>query len=490
MKPLERLDFGHNYANIEASKRKFLKLRNVMAKPSVERAPKFNPGKIDFEKIGKYFDKYDVTDAKGNYLHWDKFKWRVPRAEATDIWYAVKFKRYMQMKPLALLSDSKEVFTYCIPHSVDSKLHRIVKLAGGSVAAIAGTKAPDSLQSKFLVSSLIMEEAISSAQLEGASTTREVAKKMLEEDRIPLDEDERMILNNYLLLKQAEQTRDLPLTLDLILDFHKIATHGTTENSVIPGAFRESNDIYVSDNDNEIAYQPPSFEKIPDRLLALCAFANRDHSGDDGCEFLHPVIKAIILHFMIGYEHPFRDGNGRTARALFYWYMLKCDYELFRYVSISKLLKDDPKGYGLSYLYTEKDQNDLTYFIDFQVEIILKAFEELQTYLESRSNEFQQVVKLLETTKYNSLLNFIQKDLVKKGAKEPGRIFTVKEVSSSYDVSENTARTHLNGLCDLKLFMNTKDGRKNLYLSPSDLISRLTKKKSTNKIGKIEFSVG
>lgn len=457
-----------------------------MAKPRVERAPKFDPTQIDFQKVGKYIGKYDVTDAKGNYLHWDKFKWRVPRADATDIWLAVKFKRYMQMKPLALLGSTGEVFTYCIPHSVDSKLHRIVKLAGGSVAAIAGSKAPESLQSKFLVSSLIMEEAISSAQLEGASTTREVAKKMLEEERIPLNEDERMILNNYLLLKHAELTRDEPLTLDLILDFHRIATQGTTENNVVPGEFRESDDIYVSDTEEEIAYQPPPFTDLPKRLHLLCTFANEDHSGDNGCEFLHPVIKAIILHFMIGYEHPFRDGNGRTARALFYWYMLKCDYDLFRYVSISKLLKDDPKGYGLSYLYTEKDQNDLTYFIDFQAEIILKAFEELQTYLESRSNEFQQVVKLLETTKYNSTLNFIQKDLVKKGAKEPGRIFTVKEVASSYDVSENTARTHLNVLCNLKLFMNTKDGRKTLYLSPSDLIDRLTKKNGTNRAIKAE----
>lgn len=447
-----------------------------MAKPRVERAPKFDPAKIDFAKVGKYFSAYGATDSQGHYLHWDKLKWRVPRAESTDIWAAIKFKRYMQMKPLALLGSNEEVFTYCIPHSIDSKLHRVVKLAGGSVASVGGSKVPESLQSKFLVSSLIMEEAISSAQLEGASTTREVAKKMLEEERAPLNEDERMILNNYFLLKHAEATRDDPLTLDLILEFHRIATSGTSENNVIPGEFRESNDIYVSDTDNEIAYQPPSFEVIPVRLLSLCTFANTDHSGESGCEFIHPVIKAIILHFMIGYEHPFRDGNGRTARALFYWYMLKCDYDLFRYVSISKLLKGDPKGYGLSYLYTEKDQNDLTYFIDFQVDIILKAFEELQSYLESRSNEFKQVVKLLESTKYNSKLNFIQKDLVKKGAKEPGRIFTVKEVSSSYDVSENTARTHLKGLCDLKLFMDTKDGRKTLYLSPSDLVDRLTKK--------------
>ena len=64
---------------------------------------------------------------------------------------------------------------------------------------------------------------------------------------------------------------------------------------------------------------------------------------------------------MMGYEHPFRDGNGRVARALFYWFMLKSEYTLFKFVSISKLLKEKPKEYGMSYMYTEKDSNDLMF---------------------------------------------------------------------------------------------------------------------------------
>jgi len=176
---------------------------------------------------------------------------------------------------------------------------------------------------------------------------------------------------------------------------------------------------------------------------------------------------------MMGYEHPFRDGNGQTARALFYWFMLKHEYELFKYISISKLLKDDPKGYGLSYMYTEKDQNDLTYFIDFQLDIILSAFDELQQYLQVKADEFHQVMELLENSKY-STLNFVQKDLLKKATKAPGRIFTVKEVANSYVISENTARTYLRALVEHKLLLLTKEGRTAMYVSPSDLRSRLT----------------
>jgi hypothetical protein len=42
--------------------------------------------------------------------------------------------------------------------------------------------------------------------------------------------------------------------------------------------------------------------------------------------FIHPVMRAITLHFWLAYDHPFCDGNGRTARALFYWSMLKQGY--------------------------------------------------------------------------------------------------------------------------------------------------------------------
>lgn len=449
-----------------------------MVKPVVENAPKFDPSKDlkNLPELYQYFDEYDATDSKGRYLHWSQLKWRVPKGEAEVIWKAVKFKRMIQMKRLPLSDERGLPFSYCTPHSMEAMLHQVVKLAGGNVGALDEDSASDRLQNRFLVSSLIMEEAITSAQLEGASTTREVAKKMLEEDREPVDEDERMILNNYLLLKYAENIKNEDLSIDQILEFHRIATMGTTENNVCPGEFRTDNEIYVEDGDGNIAHQPPEFELVHDRLVNLCKFANIDHSGVDGNDFVAPVVKAIILHFMIGYEHPFRDGNGRTARAIFYWYMLKCEYKLFKYVSISKLLREKPKDYGLSFMYSERDQNDLTYFIYFQLEVILAAFQELEKYLNEKVVEFQKIAEVLDMTRWGSLLNFIQKDLVKKAVKEPGRIFTAKEISSSYSIAQNTARSYLNKLVELKLFLSSKDGKTIMYIAPSDITSKLNSK--------------
>ncbi len=222
------------------------------------------------------------------------------------------------------------------------------------------------------------EEAISSAQLEGAATTRAQAEQMLAEGRSPSTEDEQMVFNNLMLLREVEQLRDERLSLALILRLHRIATVGTHGNDVQPGVLRSTDDIDVGDPEG--SYRPTAARLLPARLKALCDFANTDHSikllNATGLEIDH-VVKAMMLHFMLAYEHPFRDGNGRTARALFYWFVLKQRYRWFRYISISLQLKARPRQYGLAYQYTETDQYDLTYFIDHQAQTILQAIVQL-----------------------------------------------------------------------------------------------------------------
>ena len=76
---------------------------------------------------------------------------------------------------------------------------------------------------------------------------------------------------------------------------------------------------------NEILHEPPSADQLPKRVETMCAFANEQLKSG----FIHPVIRSILLHFWLAYDHPFVDGNGRTARALFYWSMLRHKYWLF-----------------------------------------------------------------------------------------------------------------------------------------------------------------
>ena len=172
---------------------------------------------------------------------------------------------------------------------------------------------------------------------------------------------------------------------------------------------------------------------------------------------------------MIGYEHPFADGNGRTARALFYWYMLKSGFDYFEYISISKLLKNAPKQYAMSYLYVEYDDNDLTYFIDYQIDTVLRAIDELLEYLQKKSQDYEEIVSLLKNSKIGNRLNFIQKDIIKKAIKNPGTIFVANEIALDYSISPTTARKYLNELVFYKLLASFKDGRVISYIAPANI---------------------
>lgn len=453
-----------------------------MAKDRIESPPKIENilENIASGQFSKFLLKYLAVDSKGRYLHWNELKWRVDSDDdPKKAWLATKMNRMVLLKDLELFDKSGKSFKFCVPDSLRNKIYQIVKLASGNADAIFTTDVGGNVQNSFLVSSLIMEESISSAQLEGANTTRRVAKEMLESEREPKNEDERMILNNYLLMKEAKRRCSEPLTIDLILDFHRIATSGTTKNDVVPGEFRHDNDVYIVDGlEQTVVHRPPDFSELSKRMKILCDFANKEHSKENSEVFIEPVVKAMILHFIIGYDHPFADGNGRTARALFYWFLLKSGFKLFEYIPISKLLKKAPLQYGEAYLRTETDDNDLTYFLYHQADIILRAIDEFTNYIKQRTQDYFETLTWLEESPINKHLNFAQREILKKAVKKPGRTFTVKEVKNDFGITDNTARAYLNYLAKFKLLVRSKEGKAIIYLSPANLKERLNSIKS------------
>ncbi|MGV6988697.1 Fic family protein [Testudinibacter sp. P80/BLE/0925] len=443
-------------------------MRISKPKPLIELMPFFRSINIEDWLA---LPKFNATDEKGRYLHWDKFKRIYPKNSELG-WLATKMSRnsLMSVIPIGNLT-----FSFCVPNSLQSLLHYIDKNSGGSVRTNNLTGLSKSEQNHFLLKSLIMEEAITSAQLEGAVTTRKVAKEMLETERTPKNKDEMMILNNYYLMQEAINLKYEPLSVSMILKLHRIATENAIENNAIPGEFRSDDEVYIADYDGNIIHQPPPHNELIALMNNFCEFANASHNGENTL-FIHPVIKAIILHFLIGYIHPFGDGNGRTARALFYWFMLKNGYWLFEYISISRLLKNAAKSYAKAYIYTETDELDMTYFLYYQAEIIKRAINDLEKYVNDKQSSFKEFSAIISRYTEKETLNHRQIQILQKAVKETGHIFTAKEISNEYGISENTARKDLNTLLNLKLFGSLKAGQTIGYISPNDLLERLKDK--------------
>ena len=148
---------------------------------------------------------------------------------------------------------------------------------------------------------------------------------------------------------------------------------------------------------------------------------------------------------MIGWIHPFTDGNGRTARALFYWYMLKKGYWLTEYLSISRIIQNSKSQYEKAYLYSESDENDLSYFITYHLKTMEKAFEALKEHIHRKQKEVFQAARFMAIPGVNDRMAQILKVL----HDDPERILSIKEMESRFQVSSFTARNDLKSLVEL-----------------------------------------
>lgn len=372
-----------------------------------------------------------VSKMNEQYLYWDKVKYQVPKGlKAEDFWSAVKYSRRLQTKTFKFSACN---FFFTETSYMQESLHNFDMNFGGTLAA--SNILTDKNRQYYLVSSL-MEEAIASSQMEGASTTRKVAKEMLRKQARPKDKSQQMILNNYNTIRYLSEHKNDDLTPELLLNIHKQITEKTLDDVNDEGKCRSDNNIFVVNGiTGEVAHEPPSFTVISETVEQICRFVNNDES------FIHPVIKAIIIHFMISYLHPFVDGNGRTARSLFYWYMLKKGYWLTEYLSISRVIYKSKVQYEKAFLYTEHDDFDLGYFIQYNLKVLKQAFEELQIYLERKTQENNALLEYRIPG-----LNERQMQIIKICVEKPSSMFTSKDLETRFTVSVKTLRSDLEGL--------------------------------------------
>lgn len=397
----------------------------------IEKAPKTSTTSNVFKILLN--EKYVQSISKVNeeYLYWDKVKYKIPKGlKAEDFWSAVKYSRKLQ--------SQKFIFSTCTfflkeTSRMQETLHNFDMNFGGTISS--NNFLSEKNKHYYLLSS-IMEEAIASSQMEGASTTRKVAKEMLRKQAKPKDESQQMILNNYNTICYLSEHKNEELTPELLLEIHRQITEKTLDNSNDEGRFRTDNNIFVVNGiTGEVAHEPPSYSVITKTIKQLCKFANEDST------FIHPIIKAIIIHFTISYLHPFVDGNGRTARSLFYWYMLKKGYWLTEYLSISRIIYKSKVQYEKAFLYTEHDDFDLGYFVQYNLKVLTQAFKELQIYLERKNQENNALLEYRIPG-----LNERQIQIIKICQEKPSSMFTSKDLETRFNVSVKTLRSDLEGL--------------------------------------------
>lgn len=411
-----------------------------------------------------------LAESSPTYLPWEKLRFKEPPEGLSheEWWYAVKLARLANYRALPTLRDKNgQPFVYALPDEVLRATDAITRNASGQIAVSDLVTNPDT-RDRYIVNSLI-EEAITSSQLEGAATSRRDAKDMLRAGRAPRDNSERMILNNYMAMERIHGLVAKPLTPALVLELHRIVTDGTLENATGAGRLQDDDAARVSvwGDETQLLHRPPPVAELPARLQALCDFAN-DTSGSP---YMPPVLRALTIHFMVGYDHYFEDGNGRTARALFYWSMLRQGYWLAEFLSVSRILRKAPSKYAQSFLLTEDDGGDLTHFFIYHLGVIERAISDLDEYLAAKAEEIRNVQARLRGMPRD--FNHRQLALVEYAARNPETIYTIRSHRGSHRVSIETARQDLMGLEDRGLLERFKVGKQFAWQAPRDLAKRI-----------------
>jgi Fic family protein len=422
------------------------------------------------DRLPKILGRGLIEDGR-DYVHWDKLRHLEPPTGLSpeEWWLLIKWGRQNIQRQIPLTDPAGKHFVYGVPDLVARRLHYVDQRCAGEVAMSEVVTADAQARQHYLVNSL-MEEAIRSSQLEGATTTRRVAKELLRTGRDPKDRSERMIINNYRALQYVRDEMPAKLTPQAVIELQRILTECTLDNPEGAGRVQQPGEerIAVVDGlDGTLIHSPPPAEQLPNRLRALCDFANE---GDSPDRFIHPVLRAILLHFWLAYDHPFEDGNGRTARALFYWYMRTHGYWLVEYLSISRILRHAPSKYSRSFLLTETDERDATYFIVYQLEVIQRAIEQLHAYLQQKIKDVRDVEALL---KGSERFNHRQLALLANALRVPDAIYSFQTHAASRGVTHETARTDLIALAKMGLLVQRRQGRRYTFTPPIDLAEQL-----------------
>jgi len=409
----------------------------------------------------KYFALFKAIDDE--YMYWDKVKYKAPEGiKAEDLWQATKLKRLVN--PFRI-KFGKYLFMFNITPKMLSLLHELDMNIGGNLGAESILPKKDN--SQYLVSS-IMEEAIASSQMEGATETRKIAKEMLRKRTKPVNKSQQMILNNYSTIRYLVEHKEESFSIDALKNIHKSISTKTLDNPEDEGAFRTDNSVLVMDSvTGEIAHTPPDVKDLPGLLEGLCDFANDNNENP----YIHPLVKGIIIHFMLSYFHPFIDGNGRTARSLVYWYLLKSGYWMTEYLSISRVIYKSKAQYEKSFLYTEHDGLDLSYFIIYNLKAMKGAYEDLKKYISKKRKEEEDFYTFKGFTQFNER----EAEIIKILQRKPLSYFTVAELATRFNTSKVTARSDLKHMVELGLLQEAPVNKRLIsYKIADDFDSRLT----------------
>ncbi len=408
------------------------------------------------------------------YVHWDDLRRR--RAvfgddvRLEDVWAAIHGLRFVEWAVLPLPSGDGGYMK--IANRLERVLATCHEIEGFGLGLHGDDLGPEDEDPADALG-CTLEELRATVGIEGARTSRAEAEDLWWElvhtrnAPAPTERRLRMLSNAMRAWRQLPAWAEGPLTPDLLCRMQGTLTRGTLDDPNDVGRFRTDDDVRVFDSlDGLTAHVPPPAATLETAISALCAFANAREASRP---YLHPLVRAVLLHFALAYYHPFGDGNGRTARLLFQWSVYRQrDLRWLHSVPVSRAILRCRGRYDRSFHLTETDGLDTTHFVLDQLDFVHQAAKEYREHLVERQEQHQELRRRLRAEGLNSR----QLDTILSLAVHPAEELTQAGYARRHGVTQSTASLDLNDLVKRGL-LDKVGGRPILYRAARRTLQRL-----------------
>ena len=233
----------------------------------------------------------------------------------------------------------------------------------------------------------LTEDVLKSSEIEGEILDKDQVRssiaRRLGMDIGALAPSDRDVEGVVEMMLDATQRYDAPLTDERLFAWHAalFPTGRSGMSRIVVGAWRNDHSgpmqvISGPIGHERVHYQAPSADRLPGEMKAFLDWFNRKPDVD-------PVLTAALAHLWFVTIHPFDDGNGRIARAIADMALARSENSTQRFYSMSAQIRVERKAYYGMLEQTQKDDLDVTPWIEWFFGCLDRAFDGAETILAS-----------------------------------------------------------------------------------------------------------
>lgn len=233
----------------------------------------------------------------------------------------------------------------------------------------------------------LTEEVTKSSEIEGEVLSRDQVRSSLAR-RLGVNigaliPAERNVDGIVEMMVDATGKYNAPLTSERLFGWHAalFPTGRSGMTRIKVGAWRteEAGPMQVVSGalgHERVHYEAPKAARLSDEMKTFVAWFN-------GTQDIDPVVKAAIAHLWFVTIHPFEDGNGRIARAIADMALARSESSSQRFYSMSAQIRQERNSYYGILEATQKDDLDITAWLEWFLDCLNRAFDRADTVLAS-----------------------------------------------------------------------------------------------------------